>query len=431
MNVLVTTIVALNPGDAAILLGTMRLVQRAAGGDADVAAVDRQAAVAEHLYPWCRFLPSLFGRRPSNGLRRWIAHSGYEHRLRRFDSWRLTLAGRLTKSGAGALARLLASTDELAVLRAYLAADIVLASGGTYLVPQYSMETPLRDYEMTLALGRPLAFMPQSMGPFKGSGLESRFRSVFCRSRFVLVRDEQSRRHLVEIGVPEGLVTVVPDAAFALAPAVGMSGRDPDIAAGIRRVAVSVREWGHFSGGDPSAGEDRYLAGVAALVSWLVKSCGARVTFLSSCQGIPDYWTDDSATARRVLEKLEPSIADQVVVDDAFRGPEELMQALAGFDLVVATRMHVAILALGAEVPVLPIAYEFKTTELFRSLGLADLVTPIEDANEAALVERAQRVLSDITGLRGRIRAGVSTFRERLKVAESRIRECAEAQVIP
>ena len=44
----------------------------------------------------------------------------------------------------------------------------------------------------------------------------------------------------------------------------------------------------------------------------------------------------------------------------------DLIQAYAGFDLVIATQMHSCILALCAGVPVLPIAYEFKTNELFR-----------------------------------------------------------------
>ena len=48
------------------------------------------------------------------------------------------------------------------------------------------------------------------------------------------------------------------------------------------------------------------------------------------------------------------------------------------FRSVVATRMHVAILALLMGVPVLPIAYEFKTSELFGKLGLGGLVQDIE-----------------------------------------------------
>jgi colanic acid/amylovoran biosynthesis protein len=209
----------------------------------------------------------------------------------------------------------------------------------------------------------------------------------------VLVRDGRSRRHLEEVGVPSGRLHVVPDAAFALAePERWDSAPAPGPP---RRVAVSVRAWQHFGDGSGVGGEDRYLCGVAGLVRWLVERVGAEVTFLSSCQGIADYWTDDAATADRVVAHLPPNMAARVRVDREFRGPDALQRTLGDFDLVVATRMHVAILALCAGRPVLPIAYEFKTTELFESLGAPWLTTPIEAAESEDLVGRAERLLAE------------------------------------
>jgi len=245
VRILITTIVALNPGDAAILLGTVRLLERALGHGITVTAVDREAEAAGRLYPWMRFVPALFGTRSRSTVGRWIARLGYEHRLRRIDAARYRAAGWLMNRRLGWFALVLASRSERATISEYLDADLVLASGGTYLVPTYSMETPLRDYEFTLGLGKRLGFMPQSMGPFKGSRLERRFTQVFSRSAFVLVRDEPSSRHLVEINVPSQKVKVVPDAAFALA-----DGRDPgaipDADSRPLRIAVSVRDWKHF-----------------------------------------------------------------------------------------------------------------------------------------------------------------------------------------
>jgi colanic acid/amylovoran biosynthesis protein len=48
--------------------------------------------------------------------------------------------------------------------------------------------------------------------------------------------------------------------------------------------------------------------------------------------------------------------------------------------------MHMAILALTAGVPVLPIAYEFKTQELFTRLGLAEMVLESTSITPAAMV---------------------------------------------
>lgn len=54
------------------------------------------------------------------------------------------------------------------------------------------------------------------------------------------------------------------------------------------------------------------------------------------------------------------------------------MMRLQDFDLCIGTRMHMCILSLISGTPVLPIAYEFKTQELFGEIGLKEWVTDIE-----------------------------------------------------
>ncbi|MFI7850494.1 polysaccharide pyruvyl transferase family protein, partial [Acinetobacter baumannii] len=77
-------------------------------------------------------------------------------------------------------------------------------------------------------------------------------------------------------------------------------------------------------------------------------------------------------------------------VDRCFRQPTEIVDTYSQFDLVIATRMHAAILALLAGTPVIGIAYEFKLEELFSQLGMAHISLPIGSidpnlANETVL----------------------------------------------
>jgi colanic acid/amylovoran biosynthesis protein len=111
------------------------------------------------------------------------------------------------------------------------------------------------------------------------------------------------------------------------------------------------------------------------------------VTFLSTCQGIPDYWTDDSAVAERIAALVPAELRARIVIDRAFRTPARLIDAFAGFDMVVATRMHAAILALAAGTPVLAIAYEFKTRQLFARLGLDDFTLDAETLTGDGLID--------------------------------------------
>lgn len=177
-------------------------------------------------------------------------------------------------------------------------------------------------------------------------------------------------------------------------------------------MAISVRGWRHFETVDPDEGEGRYFDAVAALVERLVETRDARVTFVSTCQGMPEYWTDDTEAGRAVVGRLDEAVRERVVLDTEARGPDEMIETYAGFDLVVATRMHAAILALCARTPVLPIAYEFKTRELFGRMGLGDWVTDIEEISPAAFSDLAEVCLGRLAELREAVAREVPALRE-------------------
>ena len=126
----------------------------------------------------------------------------------------------------------------------------------------------------------------------------------------------------------------------------------------------------------------------------------AEIVFLSTCQGIPKYLYDDSLIADRICERLEPDVLRAVRVDHDFHTPAALMTALRDFDFAISTRMHMAILGLCAGLPVLPIAYEFKTTELYKALGQEQWVTDISAIEREAFVALALRFCDGLAPFR-------------------------------
>jgi len=403
VKVVVTTIVSLNPGDAAILLGTVRLLREAFGPELEVTTLDQNAHAASRLYSWMHFDNTLFtsARRSFLALR--IERLGYGHALRRFEARRLRVGSTLVGKRFTWLARLILSGTEINTIRTYLEADLVLASGGTYLVPAYGLDRPLHEYEFVLELGKPLGFMPQSMGPFTGTPYIDRFRKVFENSEFVAVRDERSKKHLLDIGISSSKIVQVPDAAFALARS---SGDDSQIERNARGVGISVRELGAFGGVRSDEVETAYFKEIRETVTWLVREAQLHVVFISSCQGIPQYWTNDAAVADRIVRQLPADVATHVRVDHEFRQPGELIEAFAAFRLIIATRMHAAILAMVSGTPVVAIAYEFKTEELFRGMGLSHMVHSIHNMKVGGLLESVRAVLADDHAVR-------NTFEER------------------
>ncbi|RWP73316.1 polysaccharide pyruvyl transferase family protein [Mesorhizobium sp.] len=437
MKIIVETTVFLNGGDAAIQVATKRILTAAFGDDIEIVFADMDAQVAERYYPGNSFIsfPSaqlkksiffrLMNRVTKGRLRlnfiypvlitmifverhlRWLKYLGY----------------------GGAVAR---------ALREYIAADLIISTGGTYLSKKHLGSVTLRlpEYERDIYLGKPPIFFTQSMGPFGDDRIFRRLAGVLRKSPLILVRDRNSMAFARELIGHTSNIEAVADSVFVLtdqdeierrraASRVARPGRRP-------RIAVSVRRWTDFGERDSEVGRAKYHQSVARAAAWFVEEVGAEVTFISTCQGIPEYRFNDSDTARDVVKYLPDHVRNSVVIDSQFRDTETLLRKIDEFDGAICTRMHMCILSLCRGVPVLPICYERKTADLFRSLDLEEYVTFIDKIepdefcnlaeswwqNQESVVERSSR--GTLT-LRDSALSTVAILKNRFAPAELRL----------
>jgi colanic acid/amylovoran biosynthesis protein len=182
-----------------------------------------------------------------------------------------------------------------------------------------------------------------------------------------------------------------------------------------------VRTWSHARRADGVDAREQYRRAIAGAARSLA-AAGVEVTFLSTCQGIPEYWTDDAAFAAAIVQEYLVGVPG-IHVDTGFHAPEELMRRFGGFDAVVATRMHAAILALAAGTPVLGIAYEFKTHELMAAMGLPELAVSFEDVGAEDLAVRVLALLDRAPEVRSRIAAQVAAIAADAREPAHRIRD--------
>lgn len=268
-------------------------------------------------------------------------------------------------------------------LKALRSCDVVVSSGGTYLVDSYDFTHRVAEIRVARALGKPVVLWTQSMGPFASARARRAIGHVARSADVVCCRDERSAAAWRSAASAEPRMIVVPDAVFAI------ELPDPDDTRRIgtrRQLAVSVREWSRTTAGESFEAQS-YTSAMRRAVESLIDD-GWECTTVSTCQGVPDYPWNDAETAHRIFDGLDISY------DDDFHSPDALMRALGRFDLVIATRMHVAIMSLTLGIPVIVIAYEFKTLELFSSLGMAANCIAIEGLSADWLlgsVERFQR----------------------------------------
>lgn len=411
MKILITNIVTLNAGDAAILYAMIDVLRAAFGDGTEFVVYDKHGDACARYYPDLVFRKLLYLSRKENE-----ADSNF---LRRLHEIRFKIGLWATKHNIPLVARTVLSSTEQRDIAEYKNADLIVSSGGTYLVENYSLAARIFDYQLSIYLEKPLVFFTQSLGPFADPSNRTALRPIFDSSLAILVRDEPSVVNLEELGVSRTKIHVAADAAFALSDprAVEAAGSD-----GVRpqrnlRVVISVREWRHFKAVQPAEGMAQYVDAIRKMTVHLVEKHSAEVTFLSTCQGMPEYWTDDSKLAQLIVDGLPDSIRRLVLVDSSFHRPADLRAKLKEYDLVIATRMHMAILALGAGTPVLPIAYEFKMHGLFERLGQARWVQDLETISGDALIKALDEFLEGLPRIRNSLFAAVE--REHASAAAS------------
>ncbi|MGB3553060.1 MAG: polysaccharide pyruvyl transferase family protein [Jannaschia sp.] len=427
MRIIVENCVFMNGGDSAINIALRQIVEETFPGAELIFADSGYPAIARY-YPDYAFtpLPSfVMDDAPSVRLAARLFGKYRKHLLARKIYLSASVIGTRILAGLG----LPLPTATMRAIRPYLDADLVLATGGTYLVSKYDYSRRILEFRKDYQLGLPLAAFTQSFEAFADDFRSRELAPLLDRMAIILVRHETSRIHVHDLTGRSDHVVPVADAVFALwepGPTSvpdrrARSGRAPDAPL---RIAIAVRKLKAYGDRDRVTGEEKFRASICAAVTALVRDRGAEVTFISTCQGIPEYWTDDSAVAEEFATHLPPDVSPHVTVDRSFHTPQDLIEVLRSFDGVIPCRLHMAILSICANTPVLPVSYEPKFEETFAELGAPDLVTEIGEIEPAPFAGRVlawaddlDAVAATLAGEAPRLQASARSAGPKLKQA--------------
>lgn len=423
MKILITNTVVLNTGDAAILFGLLKILRQAFSEDIEFIIYDKNPDIAQKYYPELVFRKSLYFN-----LTKELPIKTLEKFLNFCNLKIFTFALWCRKLNLSFVSKIILSPENFQDIVNYENADLIVSTGGTYLVENYPLFTRIFDYKITLSLGKPLVFFTQSLGPFALPSNQRELKKIFEQSLLILLRDLRSEKNILDLHPTKQVnIHVTADAAFALAEASKIeAAKHQQGFSSPLKVAISVRDWQYFKNISPEEGRNNYLKAIAEATEYLVNTYKAEVTFISTCQGIPEYWKDDSQVALEITEKLAKNVIKSVSIERNFHSPTKLAEILQSFDFVISTRLHMAILSLGVGIPVMPIAYEFKTQELFKNIGQENLVMDIEDINTTNLIELITQFITSIDKIRPQMFAGVYQEYEKAKKSQLLVTEAFE-----
>lgn len=375
MRIVITNTVLSNTGDAAILEAIIKtLREQRVFNDAEVLVLDSDARATSALYPEWTVLqqPTVSPPRKVGRIRNVLQRV-------RLALTRTYSRGGFAKRVADSLP-VLKGSEFFRAFRALQSADLVISSGGTYLVDHYNFTPRAMELEVAKASGATVVLWTQSAGPFVTERARATINRIGRTADLFFARDQKSLDAWRARAGSGAVDDVAADVVFALPAAL-----QPTKPAA--RILLSVREWKRGVGSSTFDASNYAAAMRAAALAGI--NSGMRAVALSTCQGVPRYAYDDSALALRLFDGLN------VQIDRSFHRPAELLAEVADSQVIVTTRMHLAIMALLSGVPVIAVAYEFKTLELFRGLGLAANVVAIEAVDEKWLRERVLRAVAE------------------------------------
>lgn len=421
MKIIITNTVCLNTGDAAILFGIVKILKRVFGDDVDLRIYDSQADISKKYYRDLNFRQSFFFRR--KGPRKLLKA------LLFFDGFRILIGTFLLCKINSGISNFFLSQNEKEGILTYKDADYIISTGGTYLIEKYSLIPRILDYLIVILLKKPLIFFTQSIGPFSHVDNKFSLKKIFNYSNLILLRDDRSKRHLLEIGVVNNSIFVMPDAAFALADRAVINASTETHNGEPRphgfKVAISVRDWQHFNSVDAECGRNNYIQSMGGIAVYLMQKYNANVTFISTCQGIPEYAFDDSQVAAEIIDSMPDDLSSCIELDRHFHSPEELVRILERYDFSISTRLHMAILSMGIGVPSLPIAYEFKTKELYKRIGQERWLVDIENISIDSFISKVDNFIDYVFQHRKDLMAGVLREIERIAEIEKALQDTA------
>jgi polysaccharide pyruvyl transferase WcaK-like protein len=293
------------------------------------------------------------------------------------------------------------------LLREVARADLVTLGGGDLIREQADGVVPALNWlariRTALALRRPVALIGVSVGDLEAPRVRRAVSDYLRRIPLIAARDSASAAALTELGA-EDVWTIGDLALESWTPDVVR----PQRSAGPVRIGVATREILGRGRSVPADADEHLRRELAIALDELVTTLDARVELIPCRTRGPQPRPDDDARAGEALA----AVARTGATWTRHQSPSSAAEfgAIAReLDLVIAVRLHGAVLSAAAGRPLLGISYDRKVSGFLEDLGLSSQCLRL-DCTADEVVDAARRTLADTTMVR-RVQDGVASLR--------------------
>jgi len=369
--------VIMNGGDAGIVYGIRDAVEEIIS-DAHVSIFAHMAQAATNYYPDLTLLDM-----PQNT---WPKYKIASYGLRKSFPLRSIMQ--------------LLTASERKFYKEIQVMDALIYCGGGYINNLYSTDVLFRIMQHTLATGIPHMAYAHSIGPFYDRSSQNRAAELLSKFKAITVRDEASYHLLHQMGVNCEQIHFTADAAFAMNVASDSSLLEEEKAEFVRiqnfknrngakpLLFMSAREWKFPHSRDSVSLAEQYKSQLRYFVKRVMNESDYKICFVSTCQGRKEYNYDDALFAKELLQTSSSLPQDRIYVCGQPFRPFVYPLLIRQFaDIVLSMRMHFIIFSIMAGVPFIAIAYEKKSQELARQVGVEKYCHELSTLNADLLYE--------------------------------------------
>ena len=247
-----------------------------------------------------------------------------------------------------------------------------------------------------------VAFLSVGGGPILNPVSRLLMKSAAQLAQHRSYRDADSLAYMRSIGVDESASVVLPDLAFLLpAPAEAPRPAGEPLTVGVG--VMNYRGWR-----DSDAIFNDYVDTQVRLIEWLERrGHGVRV--------ILGQAPTDLVAVREIEKRMGRAlIGPREALMNSFH---DAMAAIAGTDLVVASRYHVQIAALKMRRPLISLSYAPKNDALLQEAGLGAFAQDVHNVDFDLLTRQIETLASERARFVGIVDARVSAMEQRLRQA--------------
>lgn len=249
--------------------------------------------------------------------------------------------------------------------------DILIGGGGIFYDNGFSKgKNPIEVWhtrcKTILRLGKEYRIYGVSIGPITRETSRKWLYEIADRAKSIAVRDEASKKLLVDLGIKKQ-ISVVKDPALSLtAPkhSQGSLRHSP-------RLGVAIRRWYL----DDVKKMNQFRDQLALIISGLARNCNADITLIPFSTGNDD----DRVWMQEIMEKITAR-PDQVHISDKPHTVAGRMQEIANVDVLIGMRLHSLIFAHLSGTPWVGLTYSEKVRAFTASIGEENMTVSLEEA---------------------------------------------------